>query len=58
MKIMKREGEGKDISKIMQGKSKSIIGKFAYIADILGARFIEIFWSVNMLISDLSISNV
>ena len=43
MKIMKREGEGKDISKIMQGKSKSIIGKFPYIPMILGERFIEIF---------------
>ena len=52
------EGEGKDKSKIMQGKSKSIIGKFPYIPIILGERFIEIFWSVNMLISDRSISNV
>ena len=33
----------KDKSKIMQGKSKSIIGKFPYIPIILGGRFIEIF---------------
>ena len=45
MKIMvrEREREGKDKSKIMQGKSKSIIGKFPYIPMILGERFIEIF---------------